>query len=68
VLLGAGAMTADIKLRDPVGLEFTGLSSETEDAFALRFGGGIDLYATENVVLNVGIDYVLPFGNLDDLD
>ena len=68
LLLGAGAMTADIKLRDSVGLEFTGLRSETENAFALRFGGGIDLYATENVVLNVGVDYVLPFGNLDDLD
>jgi opacity protein-like surface antigen len=68
LLLGAGAMTADIKLQDPVGLAFTGLNSETENAFALRFGGGIDLYATENVVLNVGVDYVLPFGNLDDLD
>ena len=68
LLLGAGAMTADIKLRDPVGLGFTGANTETEEAFALRFGGGIDLYATENVVLNVGIDYVLPFGNLDDLD
>jgi opacity protein-like surface antigen len=68
LLLGAGAMTADIKLRDPVGLAFTGLRSETEEAFALRFGGGIELYATENVVLDVGIDYVLPFGNLDDLD
>ena len=31
-------------------------------------GGGIDLYATENVVLSLGIDYVLPFGNLDALD
>jgi opacity protein-like surface antigen len=68
LLLGAGAMTADIRLQDPVGLAFTGLNSDTENAFALRFGGGIDLYATENVVLNVGVDYVLPFGNLDDLD
>jgi opacity protein-like surface antigen len=68
LLVGAGAMTADTKLRDPVGLAFTGLDSESENAFVMRFGGGIDLYATENVALSLGIDYVLPFGNLDALD
>jgi opacity protein-like surface antigen len=68
LLIGAGAMTADTKLRNPVGLAFTGLDSESENAFAMRFGGGIDLYATENVALSLGIDYVFPFGKLDNLD
>ena len=68
LLVGAGAMTADTKLRDPVGLAFTGLDSESENAFAMRFGGGIDLYATKNVVVSLDIDYVLPFGSLDALD
>jgi opacity protein-like surface antigen len=68
LLVGAGAMTADMKLREPVGLAFTGLNSESDTAFVMRFGGGIDLYATENVVLSVDADYVLPLGNLDALD
>jgi opacity protein-like surface antigen len=68
LLVGAGAMTADMKLREPIGLAFTGLHSESDNAFVMRFGGGIDLYATENVVLSVDADYVLPFGNLDALD
>jgi opacity protein-like surface antigen len=68
LLIGAGAMTADTKLRDPVGLAFTGLDSESENAFVMRFGGGIDLYATKNVVVSLDIDYVLPFANLDALD
>jgi opacity protein-like surface antigen len=68
LLVGAGAMTADMKLREPIGLAFTGLHSESDTAFVMRFGGGIDLYATENVVLSVDADYVLPLGNLDALD
>lgn len=68
LLLGAGAMTAETKLRDPVGLAFTGLDSESDTAFAMRFGGGIDLYATKNAVVSLDVDYVLPFGNLDALD
>ena len=67
LLVGAGAMTADVNIRNPVGLAFTGIDSESENAFAMRFGGGIDLYATENVVVNLEVDYVYPFGNLDDL-
>ena len=67
LLLGAGAMTADVKIRNPVGLAFTGVDSETENAFAMRFGGGIDVYATENAVVSLEVDYVFPFGKLDDL-
>jgi opacity protein-like surface antigen len=68
LLVGAGAMTADTKLREPVGLSFTGLDSESDTAFVMRFGGGIDLYATKNVVVSLEADYVLPLGNLDALD
>ena len=67
LLVGAGAMTADVNIRNPVGLAFTGIDSESKNAFAMRFGGGIDLYATENVVVNLEVDYVFPFGKLDDL-
>ena len=68
LLIGAGAMQAKTKLKQPSGLAFTGLGNESENAFALRFGGGIDLYATEHVVVSVDADYVLPFGDLDALD
>ena len=68
LLAGAGVMTADIKLQDPVGLGFTGVKSESENEFALRFGAGIDLYATKHVVVSLEADYVLPFGDLDALD
>jgi opacity protein-like surface antigen len=68
LLLGAGVMSADITLQDPVGLEFTGLKSTSENEFAMRFGGGIDLYATEHVVVSLEASYVLPFRSLDALD
>ena len=69
LLVGAGAMTADLKVREPVGLASTSVRSESKNAYAMRFGGGIDLYATEHVVVSLEADYVLPFGNIhDDLD
>jgi hypothetical protein len=34
----------------------------------MRFGGGIDLYATKHVVVSAEVDYVLPFGDLENLD
>jgi len=59
--------SVDVKLtKDNVGLGLS--SSESENAFTMRFGGGIDLYATKNVVVTLQADYVRPFGNLDDLD
>jgi len=67
LLLGGGMTSVDAKLtKDNVGL---GLSSnQNENSFTMRFGGGIDLYATQNVVVSLQADYVRPFGNLDDLD
>ena len=40
----------------------------TDANFAMRFGGGIDLYATKNVVVSAQADYLLPFGSLDGFD
>jgi opacity protein-like surface antigen len=62
LLVGGGAITA--KHTASEGL--TGSFRENE--FVMRFGGGIDVYATENVVVSVEGGYVLPFGKLDDLD
>lgn len=61
LLFGVGAMTADVETRSP-GTTFVDGDFET----ALRFGTGIDVYATPNVVLGIGVDYVLPFGQLED--
>ena len=66
VLLGVGVMTADFEVRDTQGL---GLSDSFDEIdFVMRFGGGIDLYATKHVVVSVEADYVLPFANLKDFD
>lgn len=46
-------------------------SSANEDSsteFAVRFGGGVDFYTTEHIVVALGIDYVMPTGNLKDYD
>lgn len=68
LLLGAGAMTAQTKVRNPVGLAFTSVRNESENDFVMRFGGGIDFYATEQVVVSLEADYVRPLGKLDALD
>ena len=63
VLLGAGVMTADFEAK-AMGVS----DSFSETNFVMRFGGGIDIYATKHVVVSVETDYVLPFGDLDPLD
>ena len=55
LLVGGGGMTAKA-------------ATERGKSYAMRVGGGIDLYATKNVVVTVGADYVLPFDDLKDLD
>ena len=56
VLVGIGAMGVDI---DEVG---------DESDFAARFGGGLDFYITEKIVISAGVDYLLPTGDVEDLD
>ena len=65
--VGAGAMIVDTKVKDSVGLG--GSATSTDTSIVMRFGGGLDFYATENVVLQFGVDYVLPFADdLEDFD
>jgi hypothetical protein len=41
--------------------------SDEDGGFAMRFGGGIDVYVTENVVLTADGSWVVPTGALEDL-
>jgi opacity protein-like surface antigen len=36
--------------------------------FVFRFGGGFDVYATDNVVVNIGASYLLPLGEVSGVD
>jgi opacity protein-like surface antigen len=63
---GGGVMTINVKLKESE--EFGMSDSERLTDFTLRFGGGIDFYATENIVLTVGVDYVLPIRDVKDFD
>ena len=39
-----------------------------DQIITMRFGGGVEFYATPSIVLSIDADYLLPFGDLDDLD
>jgi opacity protein-like surface antigen len=56
--VGAGGMMA----------EFRGSVSDDVTSFTMRFGGGLDIYATTHIVVSLGVDYVFPLGSLEDLD
>ena len=61
-LIGGGFMS--LKISDTLG---AGLSdSRTE--FAISAGGGVEIYMSENVFLDAGIAYIIPFGDLDGFD
>jgi hypothetical protein len=70
------AVTTNFKAHLPVGrfqpfaLAGGGMVTDTRDAKAivLRFGAGLDFYATKHIVLNFGIDYVVPLHDLKDHD
>jgi opacity protein-like surface antigen len=38
-----------------------------DEGFAVRVGGGMDFYATENIVLTGEVNFVQPTGDVDDL-
>jgi opacity protein-like surface antigen len=52
---GLGAVIADSQLE-----------SEKLTDFAMRFGGGLDIYFTDHFILNTTIDYVRGFGDVRD--
>ncbi len=77
-LLGTGVMLAETKIQDddrvdPIEVDDDDepikrpLSGQKDASFTMRFGGGIDIYATQNVMVRAEGSYVRPFGNLDDL-
>jgi opacity protein-like surface antigen len=43
-------------------------ASERTVDFALRFGGGVDFYLTENILVSAEASYLMPTGKLDNLD
>jgi len=62
-LIGAGIMLEEF------GVEYDGFNDdEHHKDFAMRFGGGADYYATENIVLSIKGSYVLGFGTVADRD
>lgn len=75
--LDAWALTGDMKLfmlpgrYQPfatVGIGYLEVDDEWD--FAARFGGGLDIYITENIVLNLDATYVIPTSDeeLNDAD
>jgi opacity protein-like surface antigen len=65
-LFGGGVLTMKTKLRDRTG---TGQGSSDRDTeFAIRAGGGLDFYATPNVVVTFESDYLKGFNKLNDID
>lgn len=54
--LGGGVLHATIDTEDIENLS----SDTTEDDFLVRLGGGLELYATSTVSLNMSAEYVLP--------
>ena len=65
------------RLQPYLGLALGGMVAEaesgpldnTESSFALRVGGGLDVYITRNIYGNFGISYVIPTDDmLDELD
>lgn len=51
--LGAIFVSSDLELSNP-------------SDFAMRFGGGLDIYLTDHIILNTTIDYLRGFGDVDD--
>ena len=66
LLAGYGGMTGRVEIVDTAG----GGTSDTERYwdYALRFGGGFDVYVTEHIVVNTEVGYVYPRGEVNDFD
>jgi hypothetical protein len=39
-----------------------------DEAFAARFGTGIDIYLSERVLMNIDADYVMPTSDIEAFD
>jgi hypothetical protein len=62
LLFGGGVMGVDTRVsnRSRGGV----IQSRDPKDFTFRFGGGLDLYATEHVVVNVDANYLVPLGSV----
>ena len=63
-LFGAGFLRFEFKQRNRS--THVRWYRDSQASFALRLGGGVDLYATEHIVFNVGADFIRPYGELRD--
>ncbi len=61
--LSAGLGFLHAKSDDPVTT-----FQKTDTDFAARFGGGVDFYLSENIGLSLDTSYVVPTGDVEDLD
>ena len=78
VLAGVGFMRMESKARDTTSKAALDAPDPNRDRaadagdiwveVALRFGGGLDFYLTENIVVSAEGSYLMPTGKLDDLD
>lgn len=67
VLFGVGIMSIESETRSTAnGVDAK--NSQTSGMLALRFGGGIDIYATRNWVVTGGIDYVYSATSIDHMN
>lgn len=70
--VGAGALsgqyskTANVAFQN--GKTLTGRIKGDDVVFASRFGGGVEFYLSDHVLVGLEASYVLPTGNLDFLD
>ena len=76
LLAGVGLMRMEFRIDPPPGgpiLPLVGnpmelLEDMTEKDFVARFGGGFEIYATENIAVTLDASYVLPTGDLKNFD
>jgi opacity protein-like surface antigen len=61
-LIGLGLLSSELEDEVGIGAEV----DETE--FAMRFGAGLDIYITRNFLGSLDFSYVLPTGDLDEVD
>ena len=66
LLVGGGALSVISNIRDLAGQ--AGSKSLTQTMFAMRFGLGVDVYATKHVVVSVGTGYVLPLTGIGNFE
>ncbi len=59
LMLGLGLVVAETDPGSP--------SKDDSEAFGARFGGGLEMYVTSNVAVTTDITYVVPAGDLSDL-